>query len=300
MSTGYGGWVSASGIHTNLRLRSCNRNNAVIGTSQNNAMLTLINPQIELLNAADYSPVFSSTGYGSYIYVFGGEIYGSGAADGVPLITPDANNQGAQFFGLKYPITMPLSIVTRVSAAPITATGIDGKLGSAYWDYSFAYDSRSDGYYPTRNATLETSAGTPWSYKVYPFRTTVNMPAKVNLGALWTQADAVKTITLEFLWPAGMSAPTRDKVFLLGSYTGSDGVKRSLSTLVLSGGTVDTSTATWSTVSYGPTLFTRYRLSVTTAVAIKQDTEVVLTFVSVPKSVSVNDIIFVDPDVAFT
>lgn len=289
------------GVHENIWFRSYARHlNLITNTANGGSNTTFYNPKIELLNPAELEPVFSCVGYfnSAPLTVFGGEVFGAGAVEGVALVRSAVNTGGFRSFGLKYPRVMPLSTTTyHTTTSESYANGCDGILGNAYFGYYYAYDSRDDGYYPTLNASLETSTGDNWSYKLYPYRTNNTLPAQIAISKVWTQADAIKTVTLELLWPKTMAAPTADKVWMSVQYTdAATGVKKTHNTRVMTGGTLASSTAGWSAVTYGPALFDKYKLSVTTDTSIKQDTEVMVVFFSIPTSASSNDVIFLDAD----
>jgi hypothetical protein len=58
--------------------------------------------------------------------------------------------------------------------------------------------------------------------------------------------------------------------------------------------------ADWSQTTYGSASFDKKKLSVTTPNAVKQDTEITVTFVSTLKSASTKDSIILCPDVQLT
>lgn len=269
--------------------------------------ITLIDPTIELVKATQTDPIFFMTqAYGvEPLRVYGGRVFGIGSSNGRALVTTGGSGQAGTFqaFGLQYPREMPLS--TQVAmASPVSsahADGADGIFGSEFFGYYYGFTSRSDNNPPTLNAFLETSAGTPWSYRLWPHRTTDQNPAQINLSKTWTQAAAVKTITQELLWPTTMAAPTKDRVFLRVQYIdNATGLPVSITTRTMVGGALDTSTAAWSATTWGVVSLSKYKLAVTTPTAIKQDTAVLTTLVVMPRAATVNDVLFVDPDPTFS
>lgn len=301
MTADYGGYLyyAASGTHQDWSVRAYGRYDGLFH-HYNHAYVTHQNPSIELLNASNNKAVFyGADNYGGLVRVVGGEIFGAGAAEGVPVVRLTGNCSPVFLDGLKYPRVMPLSNAAMLAGDSHTvANGCDGILGSEFCSYNYSYDSRDDGYYPKRYAQLETSTATPWSYKLYPFRTNWHAPAQVSVASLLISESAAKTITLELLWPTSMAAPKKDRVWLNVNYTNAAGAKVSETTQAFTGADLDTSTAEWSTTTYGPAAFNKYKLSLATAQAVKQDTEIFCTLVVVDKSTTSNDIIFVDPDVS--
>lgn len=308
-TTDYGGGVkwTKPGVHRDFWLRIFGRFLAGAFLDGNQTKLVFFNPKIELLNAANTYPVFSGAGYGSSLTCFGGEILGVGATQNVSLYRSTGDNSASfQSFGLKFPRVMTLSTPTYFSSTGeyISTNASDGVLGNSYYDTFYAYDSRDDGYYPHRFATLETSTADNWAYKLYPFAVSKGKPAQIVLGKLYTQDDAAKTITVEFLWPtftgSNIPAPTDDAVYADIGYINSSGNKINKSSQSLLAAAIATSAATWSATTYGPASFTKRKISITTDDAIKKDTEVIVTLFVGIKSVSSDDIIFVDPDPEFS
>lgn len=292
----------ADGIHESMWIRSAARHLVLVKCASSGALNNTVfyNPKIELLLPTELDPVFDTSGYfnSAPLTVFGGEVFGAGAVEGVVLVKNQVNTGGFRAYGLKYPRVIALSSAAQTTTqAEAYVNGADGILGNAYWGYYYAYDSRDDGYYPTLNASLETSTGDNWSYKVYPYRTNPTLPAQIVTSKIWSQAAAAKTVTLEILWPDAMASPTSDKVWMTVQYTDdASGLKKVQSTRNMQGVTLATSSALWSASTYGPTLFDKHKLQITTATSIKQDTEVVIAFFSIPTAASANDVVFVDPD----
>lgn len=295
--------VFSSGTHHAMWVRQAIRLEQLFLSSGSGQAITFISPKIELLEATNKQPIFSGNqNFDGNFTIFGGEIFGVGASDGVPIFTATTNCGPIEMYGLKFPRAMVLSTAALMTKPiRIIANGCDGILGNAYHDYNCAYDSRDDGYYPTLNGMLETSDSGAWSYKLYPFRTTYQSPALINISKLYTAASAAKTITADILWPTSLADPTTDKVFFTAQYTdNTSGLKVTKSSLDMTGGVLTTSTAGWSANTYGPTLFNKFKMQITTAGEIRQDTEVVISITVIPRSVSVNDIMFIDPDPSFS
>lgn len=293
------------GKHINLWLKQGAVTYSVIQFSTRAIDACFISPKLEIVGpcyfAANTTAIFESVdGGNSEVSVYGGEIIST--IDGLSLYKTTLFPFNLNLFGLKYPQTLTVSNATLFTQkASVSANGNDGVLGNTYYDYFYTYSSRFDGYYPTLNAQLETSVATPWSYSIYPYRTTRTNPAQVSVSKLWTQAAAAKTVTIEFLWPSSMTAPNSANVWMTVQYTdNATGNKVTQTTLAYPGVEISSSSAAWSATTYGPTLFSKRKLTITTQSSIKQDTEVMVTFFSTPKSASANDIIMLCPDVVLS
>lgn len=295
-----------TGVHVRLKVVSSGRYQGLFKGSVVKSTITLYEPQIELLNASELEAVFYAVnGYSTDpITVYGGRVYGDGALNGAPLFSSSSNNVGTfRAFGLQYPREMPLSTVSAIAGdrSSAVADGADGQFGSEYFGTNYAFNSRSDNNPPTLNATLETSDSAPWSYRVYPHTTSQSYPAQINVSKTWTQADAARTITQEILWPVTMAAPTKGLVYMVVQYIdAATGLPATLSTRDMAGGTLDTSTANWSATTWGVVTLAKYKLSVVTPTAIKQDTAVIVSLFVASRSATVNDVLFVDPDPTFS
>lgn len=303
----HGGTIDFStGTHTNIYVKKKNSFIGLMraGAVSNNDALTLVNPKIELLGATNspaLGPLFVSSGnYQGSFTVLGGECFGAGCVDLQTVAYSFGNAANITLYGFKYPRNMPLSPAMNNNSY-IVSTGGDGAVGGSYFDAYFTSDSRSDGYYPTLNAMLETSGNGGWSYKVYPYAVTQQKPARISMAKLFSQSAAAKTITVHFLWPNSMAAPTTDKVYMVAGYTdNTTGNKTYLSTKTPGAGAIAEVTAAWSASTYGATLFTKRSLSFTTPGNIKQDTEIFVSLLIAVRSGSAADIMFIDPDFTLT
>ena len=302
----HGGTVDfASGTHTNIHVK---KKNSYIGlmrcaASDNFDALTLINPKLELLGSTtgNIGPLFIASGnYQGSFTVFGGECFGAGCVDAQSIASSQGNASSIALYGFKFPRNMPLCTAAGNNTY-IVSTGGDGAVGGSYFDSYFTSDSRSDGYYPTLNAQKETSANGGWSYKVYPYAVTQQKPARISMAKLFSQSAAAKTITVHFLWPNSMAAPTTNKVYMVVGYTDSvTGNKVYLSTKTAAADAIPEVTAAWSAATYGATLFSKRSLSLVTPGSIKQDTEISVSLLFAVRAGSANDILFVDPDFTLT
>ena len=159
--------------------------------------------------------------------------------------------------------------------------------------------------YPYLNATLPNGNG--WSIMAYPYSTTsAALPMQIYLSdKLYNQADAVKTITAELLIKdtAAFSSPQKNEWWIEVTYTNSNGSIKTVSSKA--NGALDTSQAVWSSTSYGPNSYSKYKMSVTTPTAIKQNTLVRVAMYSTKPAINPpdgldGDFYFVDPDVSIT
>ena len=299
----YGGGIKhLTGAHTNLWVRAYNLYQSLFLTNNVAGIaMTLFNPKIEILYAAAFRPLFWGSGnYDGRYVIYGGEVSGAGAnAGGFVIFKTSPNGCAFASYGLKFPravqLSKPADFTSRTDAIAISP---DNVQGDAYFASTHCYDSRNDGYYPTLNGRLSTSGATPWSYKLYPFLARVSDPAVVNTIKLYTQSAAAKTITLEFLWPDTLAAPTKDKVFLTVGYTDdATGNKVAQTTYSPAGEAVDTSSANWlPATTYGPVNFSKRKLQITTQSSIKKDTELMISLSVIATTVTSDDVIFIDPD----
>lgn len=294
---GSGGYFQMeAGVLRNLYVKARRRYRGIFAFGSGRVTV-FYNLQVELLDATQTAAVFNlDYSYGSDVTVFGGRIFGAGAAEGVPLCISESNACSATFYNFNFPRVMPLGRTDASNASHFVANGIDGILGCAFANRYYWYDSRDDGYYPTLAATLETSVADPWSFKLYPFNVTRQAQAQVSLSKLNAIADSAYAVTLEFLWPDSMAAPTRSRVFMQVVYIDTSGNQVFQTTRLDANTAVDTSTEAWSAVTYGPANFSKRKLSLTTGSQVKKDTAVLVTFFCSEKSVTSSDVIFIDPD----
>lgn len=273
--------------------------NQLIRTSAN-AILKLINPDIELLDPTCTVKVFQCDS-ASKTEIIGGQCRGVGAVTGVLL----ANiSDGASFtsVGFQFPKAMTYSVTDYADGLKYQSVsiGTDGKYGGvirAPWGLA---DSRNDNNYPTLNATLPGS-DEPWSWKICPQLTGRQKPANLPLSKYFTESAAIRVITLEMLVADTLSNVSKESVWITVNYTDdSTGILKTVDTRVMSGGSLDTSTAPWSATSYGSVSLLKRKVSVTTPTAIKQNTPITVTFCTLVKAASstdlLNDILFIDPD----
>jgi hypothetical protein len=268
-------------------------------------LFRLINPRIELSTAFTAYPIFSTSNYGGIFEVWGGSI--TGAVSGVVLcVAMTANSGGIRLFGTQVPKTM----VWQGSAAPgipggsieYDAIGADSGLGAVRNRRWGTMDSRSDGYYPTLNAVYPGAGSPAWAWRVYPVSSTMFSQMDIPFFKFYSDAAAAKTITANFLLGDAFSGAHKGSVWLDVHYIdNATGLTKFQTTyLPTSVAALDASTAGWSATTWGAINLVKKNIAITTATSIKADTLVTVVLRGIAKSVSANDILFVDGDVEFT
>lgn len=266
------------------------------------SIFSLINPDIELT----YNPgtngegvIFNRASTGMLLLrVTGGRLYGVGAKTGCSLLGGPVDGFDAQFIGFEFPKTMGLTAVFDKPWS-IYGLGSDGGAGGFLQEYWGLADSRDDGNYPVLDATLPTSTGTDkWSWKLYPANTSPFNPSstmKMSFGKFFTGAAATKTLTAYLLISDTLSY-SKETLWIDVIYTDdTTGEQKYISSKTT--GELDTSTAGWSATTYGAINFVKKQVSITTPTTVKQDTLVSVILRGTVKSVTSDDILFVDPDV---
>ena len=267
-----------------------------------------VSPKIEVLGplyfTASETGIFSANdGHSGGVTVFGGALTGA-VLSGVSLVGATAPCGNFGFYGFRFPASMVVSNANLyVSKHKTIINGSDGLLGNVVYDYACEYSSRFDGFYPTLNARLETSAATPWAYRLHTYRTTPQNPAQVAVSKLWTQDAAIRKVALEILWPtaatSSFAAPTKDKVWITVQYTDdATGSQVFKSGRLFDGSTLAASSAAWSASTYGATNFDKYKLELTTPSSVRKDTDVLVNLFVIPRASSPAplDIIMICPD----
>lgn len=259
--------------------------------------LVVIDPYIELLDSSQTIGVFSAGGQGNNLEVIGGAIVGAGATTGVKVIEQAAQGAIVRLTGLQFPQTMTLAPYPGNIETNIVATGSDGLVGARIMSAWGEANSRTDAYYPTLNATLPDSGGTPWAWWLYPKNVSPKYPMQQVFAKVFSDTAASKTIDLELLVSSTFSAINGVTLWMDVGYTDdSTGLPKRVSTLRETAPALDTSTAGWSATTYGATSYNKRRLRITTPTAIKRDSLITVTLSCVTNSGSANDTIIVCPD----
>lgn len=271
----------------------------VLDTGETGTM-TVINPRINL-GAVWGSPVFAPAYRGGSILVYGGVIKGAGAEAGAPLYNGIGSDIGVTLIGTKFPILMKPSIPgSTVGAAPrFEALGCDGGLGAYIVQRAGSNDSRTDGFYPTLNATFPDGASTPWAWKCYPANASFVNYFAVPIAKVFTDTAATKKVTVEIQRATDFTEMTAGTCWLEILYIkSSDGAPARESTFNPGAtGGLATSSAAWTLTTWGEIGLTKEKLEVTTQHAIKQNTNVVVTMFCAARSQNAQDVFFLCPDV---
>lgn len=262
-------------------------------------------PRIELTSASGTYPVFDTASNSPRrVRVFGGEIYGSAVTSGHYLldfnVVNSSNTLNLEMVGTKFPSIMQAYPwgATRAVGGYVKVFMPDGVAGSLIAEHWGDADSRDDGFYPTLNAVLPDSAATPWSWKVrqsgmpFDYRAMIDL----DLGKLYTGPAGTKTLTLEFLASVDLT-PSADNCWIDVLYVDDSTGAHRFHTTRGTAGAVQTSTAAWTTTTYGPKAFNKRKITFTTPTAVRQDTTVAVRFRSSLVALSANDVLFICPDV---
>jgi len=273
----------------------------MIGFSNSNGGIHLINPDIELTVAAATAVILTMS-YSDKVLITGGRLYGAGATTGTAITQamPGSMSQ-LECFGFIYPNTVSVvqtlpSFSSFNGVAAVYTYGADGTAAAASANQWGIMDTRQDDNYPTLSAFLPTSDNKAWSYKVYPCEAREGFGATVQLSKIHTGDPAALDLNLELLVSDSFPGVNSSSVWISGSYINSSGVPEYFTTRDLSASALTTSTAGWSATTYGATSLLKRKISITTASSVKKDTMVMLRLNWEAKSVSSNDIFFVNPD----
>lgn len=262
----------------------------------NDSQNTLINPMIIKAGGVSSAVVTAGAyqGSGSFL-VLGGSISGASTDVGMPLVNTGYGGT-VTFIGTQIPRTMVLSnardLRTKINVVGCDADGTGGYLQEG-WGWA---TSRTDNYPPVLNATLPDAGLTPWAYRVYMPEASASNVIRIPLTKLYVDTPQTKTITVEVLVATGLTS-TKDNLWAYIEYVdATTGITKHLSTKDFSGAASDTSTAAWSSATWGMISFNKVKMTVTTPTTIKQDTLISVMVMGTLKSASANDVLFIDPD----
>jgi len=284
----------------NLVVKAGRVHQGVVVFGSANCGIHLINPDIELTVAAA-AAVFGQLPVDKAL-ITGGRLYGAGATTGtaVSVAIPTTMAQ-IECFGFIYPNTVSLvqtlpSFSSFNGVGAIYTYGADGTAAAASANQWGIMDTRQDDNYPTLSAFLPTSDNKAWSYKVYPCEARNGFGATVQLSKIHTGDAAALDLSLELLVSDSFPGVNSKTVWISGSYINSSGVPEYFTTHDLAASALTTSTAGWSATTYGATTLLKRKIAITTPSAVKKDTMVMLRLNWEARSVSANDIFFVNPD----
>lgn len=273
--------------------------------------LTLINPIFDLGTANPNAlGIVGVPNYGNVLRVFGGKVLNSVSSR--PMIfMADGNSSSAA------------SIIEFDGFDPGVCTLKDQSYASLGYTPSFRVASRTIRYanlppsdkfcffeenlgnyvswfagknYPTLNAQLPD--GTYWSVMVHAKWASRMRPVPCStMSKLYTEAAAQKTVTVEMLINQNFGAIQGDEWFMDIVYVEeATGITRAVTTR--GSVAVATSTAGWSATVYGSENYGRYKLSLLTPSAVRQNTDVSVRVWSTkaPQVSAETCFYFVDPD----
>jgi len=168
--------------------------------------------------------------------------------------------------------------------------------GFRYENPAITVDFNPVGSFPTYQAVGP--EGTPISARVHWGAGRIDPAVAVNALKISTThagADAIRTVDLELLAPTA-EVPKKDVLFVVLAYRGTDGALKYQSSRAVpgDGGSLDAGVGTGSWDLAGVTGLGSYRIRITTAEAVKQDTriEALVMFAASP---TVNRFLYFDP-----
>lgn len=299
--------IASSALQRNLKIATLR---VATGTTQflnaaSNTLARIINLEIEIGSNANAGVCIGNTGSAnSRFWIRGGRIYGAGATTGVSAFaTPNAGGYAGiiDSVGLQIPKTMTFGASAAFNVT--SAFGLDGGSGGAISEAVYSADSRNiTNFYPVLNATLPDSGGSGVSWKLYPHSVTKFAAAALTFAKLYTQTAAAKKITLEMLIanPWTGAAVNRNSVWIDVCYINNATGEPVTESTRLESGALTGSTAGWNVTNYGSVLFDKYKLELTTANSIKQDTAVTVVLSVTCASASADDLFMVCPDPQLT
>jgi len=174
----------------------------------------------------------------------------------------------------------------------IQYTNLDADIVEAWGSAT----SRTNNNPPTLNARLPD--GTAWSWRIIPNNTSHILPCVIPIETLYSDVPTAKTIRLHFQVSTDFAVAdvNMNNCWLSISYVdNATGQVKSLTTRRDSSVSLPTSTAAWSSNSWGLVTLNPYFLELTTPTAIKQHSVITARFfwqVAQPNS---NAILFLDP-----
>lgn len=210
-----------------------------------------------------------------YGIVHGGQIVGDAAAIDACNLFGESTNGHFQFIGLKFPKT--LNLYSYHNSSNFVATdvfGCDGYMGAAKVRMWGNASFRDDVAQPYLNATLP-GVATGWSWLIY-VATLSRGNGLVELAKVYQDTAAVKKITTELLIQEDYELTiNRSNLWVTVSYIdNTTGLVKSASSqpVVYSTAPLASSSAAWSSSSYGADLFVKRKIEITTPTSIKQNT----------------------------
>lgn len=276
---------------------------------QAGADVVIVNPDIELTgNYQDAGGVFcylAASSGAPQITVIGGSVSGLGTGSGSVLVSLEGSsaNYPLNFVGIGFQVPRTMSpfaarggdTYRTTAKVTLTACEVDG-IGGHYdagWGWA---TSRTDNNPPTLSAEIPDSVGTLFSLRCYPKAASEAEPMLLTSAKVFTDTAATKTITQELLIANTITATQRDVWMDVSYIDDTTGLPKHISTRVMSGGSLTSSSAGWSATTWGMIGFNKVKLEATTPTSIKKDTTIVVSFFVSKPSATDQDIYFFDPD----
>jgi len=272
----------------------------VFHSSANSSAVVIVNPTVEMPSYSAVSPVFYMPLRGGRITVYGGQVAGAGADAGTLLCIRAPDGGAITLIGMKYPIQM--LVVANPSGATfdsrIEIFGADGAQGAYRMQQWGWMDSRSDGNYPTLNATYPDSVSTAWAWRVQPVNASPSNPVEVPMMKVYSSADAVRVVTVELQIATDFAEVNAANTWLEVIYIDAATGEPTLVSTRGASGALASSSASWSATTWGIIGLTKRKLFVETPTTIKQDTVVTAVLMSIqPAVATATDVYFVCPDI---
>jgi hypothetical protein len=274
---------------------------------------------VDLLGASisvDWVTLFAAGGYGSRVDVYGLNVINT--HQNHRLVSFQAAATGITQLNF-YDCSFGIMSTTAFYASEVTVgnSAVDWALvniaGNTDKPFDFVRDSPT-GYqqwkegdsYPTLNAQLPDGSNTNWSIKVFQRWARLQRSFTcLDICKLYTAAAATRTLTFEMLINAdhwnGPGAgteitPLDSEWWVEGTYiNNADGLPICFTTKG-TGNNLTTSTASWSSTSYGSQSYTKFKIVHTTANSIKPNTKIRARIMSNKFPGDTAAFYFIDPD----
>lgn len=251
-----------------------------------------LNPNIELLQptTAVWQPSIPS-----YVSIVGGSISGAGATSGVVVNATSAIGLVASVIGLSYPSLMTLFPTVRPLHGLCGGSMVDGSVGGGCSAQGGELTSRTDAYYPTLNATVPEQPGQHWSWMLYPDNAGV-FPLVAKSSKMYVASAAAKDIIVELLVGTTFTEIDARNLWVSLSYVDdATGAVKVLNSRAY--GTLESSSAAWSSTTYGAVAFDKRRIKLATPTAIKTNSIVHVALICAVKATTAQKLIVMCPDV---
>lgn len=178
-----------------------------------------------------------------------------------------------------------------------------GAFGFDYIHNDIAVDFIDNGSFPyVTGSNLPDSGGTGWSYRGYISRSSDDLCVVDDFPMqelAYGDTSAQKTATMELLVHDNES-PTKDRVWMEVLYVDNVSGDTKYLTTKATAVALDSSTANWSSTSFGAETFTKYKLSIQTPTAIKQNSTMFVMLKSNFTPLNISNPLFYSPSVVLS